>query len=294
MIDPTKYKNTLTYGRKASEQRAWRIENLRLLDLLRADLEAHFATAGRTAEERERLWKGATMPAYPTVLYLRDSSTCCGGFAGGTCELCEEPEARRAMRCTTCGGSWVLEAPPKHLEGCHEAPDVGFLDVDGVLNHEGTYAENARLRPGASRPEHWIDPACVHRLNHLGALTGMVFVLSSGWRTFRSIPGQPFGGLRGTLGVLRACGLSAPLVSATPDLVTRAEAEETPRRVWGDRGAEIRAWLGRFPARAWVVLDDQPIHGIPALHLVQTRIAVGLTDEDVERAVASHRAQRGW
>lgn len=164
--------------------------------------------------------------------------------------------------------------------GCSVRSVIVFLDIDGVLNHQQLYDANlARGTP--TPPDGWIDRACVARLNELCARTGASVVISSSWRTYASIPGQPVGGFAGTVGVLRACGLTAEVIGATPDHATpemRAQQERAPR--W----PEIRAWLEAHPAARWVVLDDSEIPGTPEDRFVRTDIAVGLTDDDCERA----------
>lgn len=163
---------------------------------------------------------------------------------------------------------------------------VVFLDIDGVLNHQRLY-DSLRSRAGRTTPSDWIDADCVARLDALCARTGARLVISSSWRTYADIPGQPVGGLTGTVAVLRSRGLVADVIGATPDHATpemRAQQERAPR--W----PEIRAWLEAHPAVRWVVLDDSEIPGTPEDRFVRTDIAVGLTDEDCERAALA----LGW
>ncbi len=160
---------------------------------------------------------------------------------------------------------------------------VVFLDIDGVLNHQQLYDANlARGTP--TPPDGWIDRACVTRLNELCARTGANVVISSSWRTYASIPGQPVGGLAGTVGVLRACGLTAEVIGATPDHTTEAQRAKQERAA---RWPEIRAWLDAHPeVERFVVIDDCEVTA-PADRFVQTSLAVGLTDNDCERARAA-------
>ena len=160
---------------------------------------------------------------------------------------------------------------------------VIFLDIDGVLNHQRLY-DSLRSRAGSTAPADWIDADCVARLDALCARTGARLVISSSWRTYADIPGQPVGGLVGTVAVLRSRGLVADVIGATPDHTTdemRARQERAPR--W----PEISAWLSAHSAARWVVLDDSEIPGTPEAHFVRTDIATGLTDEDCERAAAA-------
>ena len=147
---------------------------------------------------------------------------------------------------------------------------VVFLDVDGVVNHD------AWSRP---RGEEWelIDPACVARVERLCRATGAAVVISSAWREVV--------GLARTVAALRANGLTVDVVGETP-VITRAFYAESPR------GDEVRAWLStRAMVDRWVVLDDNHVDVDPG-RFVLTNPAVGLTDADVERAVAILSAPR--
>jgi hypothetical protein len=157
---------------------------------------------------------------------------------------------------------------------------VVFLDIDGVLNHQRLY-DSLRSRAGRTTPSDWIDADCVARLDALCARTGARLVISSSWRTYADIPGQPVGGLTGTVAVLRSRGLVADVIGATPDHTTdemRARQERAPR--W----PEIRAWLDARPGvSGYVAIDDCEI-AAPSERFVRTSLAVGLTDNDCERA----------
>lgn len=52
-----------------------------------------------------------------TTIYVRDSSVCCGGFAGGCCDECERPEPRDGWRCS-CGAQWTVDGSLWHCQGC--------------------------------------------------------------------------------------------------------------------------------------------------------------------------------
>lgn len=140
-----------------------------------------------------------------------------------------------------------------------------FLDIDGVLNSEQWY-HSMGLPPNP--PSAWLDPACVARLDALARETGASLVLSSSWRLIL--------GLEKTAAALASRGLSAPFVGETPDR-THDGAE-------ADRWGEIRAWLGlHSDVTRWAIVDDLPLVGVPDGRLVQTSIAVGLTDTDCAR-----------
>jgi hypothetical protein len=157
-------------------------------------------------------------------------------------------------------------------------PALVFADIDGVLNSRETYD---RHDASGERwpPVRWLEPALIARLDALCARTGARIVVSSGWRTHLA------GGWREVAEVLRAAGLRARVVGGTP--VAAGPDEERIAR----RGGEIRAWIAQsakdnaFVSR-WVVLDDCEVDVRPE-RFVRTDIAVGLTDNDVERAVAA-------
>lgn len=153
-----------------------------------------------------------------------------------------------------------------------------FLDVDGVLNHEALYATNAARLPVPTPPVGWLDRACVARINALCERTGAQVVISSGWRRYL--------GVAGALTTLRAGGLTAKVLGATPviDVLPHDHPDAARLHRWG----EIRAWLDAHPeVTRWVVIDDVELAGVPAGRQVRTDIAVGITDADCDRAAAA-------
>lgn len=144
---------------------------------------------------------------------------------------------------------------------------VVFLDMDGVMGAARVWAQNASKR--WTSPAGWVDPAMVPRLNRLVRRTGARVVVSSSWRKY--IGGD------GVAAVLWACGFVGEVIGATPVMGDEPET-------W--RGREIDRWLmGRADVDRWVVLDDLAV-AVDAGRLVRTNMQVGLTDADVERAVA--------
>jgi len=149
---------------------------------------------------------------------------------------------------------------------------VVFLDIDGVLNHSAHYTSLAP-RLGHTTPVDWIDRTCVARLDALCERTGAAVVVSSSWRIYLRDKG-------GAAPVLAAAGLRAPVIGETPDHTTETDRETVIAGRWG----EIRAWLDAHPeVTGYVVLDDCEVTA-PTARFVRTSIAVGLTDEDCERA----------
>lgn len=154
-----------------------------------------------------------------------------------------------------------------------DPPDraILMLDVDGVVNHWALYAarENDPAYANGDDTE-WMDPVCVARVQAICDRTGAAIVISSSWRLIV--------GLARTTAALRAHGLTADVVGETP--------EHAHREFRVRRASEIRAWLAEHAlVERWCVLDDESVSVDPD-HFVRTHVAVGLTDADVERAVA--------
>ena len=175
-----------------------------------------------------------------------------------------------------------------------EGPVV-FLDVDGVLhplNERGfpLLAELsdliARNEEGEKTPEvrsrvcdGEFHTPCMQALQQLHASTQAHFVLSSTWR-------QAANDVAAVNEQLRKWDL--------PQLIGC-----TGRDKGGSRAAEIAAWLADHPGtgdpRPFVILDDYriPEEGCTSssllqlgTHLVQTDPAVGLSEHDVDSAIA--------
>lgn len=163
------------------------------------------------------------------------------------------------------------------MSAAARSPSVSviFLDIDGVLNHPGVYAECAK-RPGRTRPVDWLDRACVARINTICARTGAAVVISSGWRRYL--------GMEAAVDVLREGGLSAVVRGATPE----APFPELPDAVLLMRWGEIRAWLdAHSDVTQWVVVDDLALQDVPEGRFVRTDGAVGITDADADRIAAA-------
>ena len=128
-----------------------------------------------------------------------------------------------------------------------------FLDIDGVLNCDGT--SNPRKFP------YVVDPILLHRFNHLLTRTAAQVVLSSSWRYDPA-------------GLFSARFHGIPFIDVTPDL------PHEPRR------KEILAWLRERPIERFAVIDDQDDE-LDDLPLFQPYAGEGLTDE-VANAVADY------
>lgn len=82
---------------------------------------------------------------------------------------------------------------------------IVFLDVDGVMNHYGSFARSEGSGLLVASSAHVLDPACVDRVLRLVRETDADVVLSSTWR---------LDARRGSLDALRAAGIR--WVASTP------------------------------------------------------------------------------
>jgi hypothetical protein len=132
---------------------------------------------------------------------------------------------------------------------------VLFVDVDGVLATPRT------------RPVGTLDPALVARLDRLCREAGAVVVISSSWRAM---------GLETLRALFDRAGFTGAIVGATPDLGAAAT-----------RGEEIAAWHLEHGPTDYAILDDDAADmGDLLPRLIRTRTTVGLSEEDVARALA--------
>lgn len=116
---------------------------------------------------------------------------------------------------------------------------VLFLDVDGVLNHSGSYTGNAL----GAQP---IEPDAVALLNEVIDATGCYIVLSSSWRGMGELEDK-----------LRACGALRhvyPMDWRTPRLESVTKGGVIVATV---RGNEIATWLQCHPdVERYAIVDD--------------------------------------
>eukprot|EP00927_Polykrikos_kofoidii_P030965 TRINITY_DN26630_c0_g1_i1.p1 TRINITY_DN26630_c0_g1~~TRINITY_DN26630_c0_g1_i1.p1 ORF type:complete len:302 (+),score=37.51 TRINITY_DN26630_c0_g1_i1:52-957(+) len=154
---------------------------------------------------------------------------------------------------------------------------VIFLDIDGVLN--GLWGK--KTLPFAS-----FDESCMSRLKLLLERSGASIVLSTPWRKHLSYLNDVFANY-GLLGnVSPRSGPERPIHSQM-----RTPAFADPRR----RDFEIVRWLAmnqkELGVDSWVVLDSMNLLCFPETQemlegrVVCTDPCVGLTDEDVEKAL---------
>lgn len=144
-----------------------------------------------------------------------------------------------------------------------------FLDIDGVLNSDTWFASLGR-EPNGNVDD--IDPSAVRRLNSLVERTDAKIIISSTWRLFYRRPALQ--------SILSRCGLKSRIAGVTPTVPN------------GVRGDEIQSWLnvsnlipGAYSPTGMVILDDDADMAHLSPWLVRTSAHVGLTEEDVDRAV---------
>jgi hypothetical protein len=161
-----------------------------------------------------------------------------------------------------------------------------FLDFDGVLNSWAYFKSrdpDADAGAGVAWALAQLDPVAVKRIDTVVEKTDCYIVISSTWRL-----GDTLSALRDFLG---AKGLrSGRVVGKTPNGFLEPELRGFGEKLY--RAHEIAHYLherreaGRDVTR-FAIVDDDVDAGIGyAPQFVQTDIAVGITDADVEKLVA--------
>jgi len=164
---------------------------------------------------------------------------------------------------------------------------VIFLDIDGVLNHPGTWAAGAPWRQqGNALLRVPVEPACVARLNRLAETAEAKIVISSSWRLYAR--------WRDLGPALARHGLECEVIGETPNLVNdQAWLDAWRARTGGpflydrlERGWEIAEWLRRREdVSSFVILDDCDDMSDLRHRLVLTDPVFGIDDPDVDRAL---------
>ena len=146
-----------------------------------------------------------------------------------------------------------------------------FLDIDGVLD---TYKSRYQL-----------DLVLLERLGNLLARTDAKIVVSSSWRSndvagtveFMTDPDNPSVGSNPFPFTDKVVGITPILYSVIDGDIDRPAT----------RGEEIAAYLKDHPCDNYVILDDcDEMQRDQWPHLVLVNDEVGLTDEDMEKAVS--------
>ncbi len=155
-----------------------------------------------------------------------------------------------------------------------------FLDVDGVLNSKFWDDEHQReISEGK-----YVDLEAVKLLGDLVRRTDAKVILHSGWRFWFDESMNP---LRPEAeyfaDAMKKEGIS--IAGVTPDLTT--EEIRITKKFSLVKADEILLWLKENACDNWVVLDDLDLHNSEISgHQVMTNADRGLTEADVEKAVA--------
>lgn len=141
---------------------------------------------------------------------------------------------------------------------------VIFLDIDGVLNHQGMTNEDW-TKYGTCGGS--IDPKCVKILNDLTDEYPCKIVVSSTWR---------LDGLMKVREALVEAGVTAEIIGTTPRLMYSGSV----------RGNEIKSWMDvRTDVESYVILDDDSDMLYPQrFNFINVDPYVGLTYRDTFRA----------
>lgn len=160
---------------------------------------------------------------------------------------------------------------------------VIFLDIDGVLNHQGYL--NAKKQEGQElivKPEDWygahqIEPEKVELLNRIVEATKAVVVVCSTWRKRFSREEMQE--------MLLQRGFKGRLWDFTPPPFQKSGGR------WSTTGDEIAKWLEKARAESphadivYVVLDDNDIHNAQVVPQIRTSMESGLEEDHVELAI---------
>lgn len=141
------------------------------------------------------------------------------------------------------------------------------MDFDGVLNSV-KYTESIADDEYPKLSVEWwakgLDPKPIRLLNEIVDRTGAQVVVSSSWRIGF--------GPKGLGTILQMRGFTGRVIDRTVYLAGQPRSDE------------IEEWLNAHEVESYVILDDDDDAEIDG-HFVQTHIMVGLTKEDVEKAV---------
>ncbi|SFN97186.1 Broad specificity phosphatase PhoE [Pseudobutyrivibrio sp. UC1225] len=157
--------------------------------------------------------------------------------------------------------------------------NVIFLDVDGVLNSK--FWDNEHQREISEGK--YVDVDSVKLFSKLVKKTNAKVILHSGWRFWFDDEMKPnraeakfFADVMEKEGVF--------ISGVTPDLTT--EEIRKAKKFSLVKAGEILQWLKDNPTDNWLVIDDLDLQNSEiASHQVKTDAEVGLTENDVEKAL---------
>lgn len=159
-----------------------------------------------------------------------------------------------------------------------------FLDIDGVLNNDRfSLVEWKAKNPGKRyTPYHCFNSENVEQFNRLVRETGAEVVVSSTWRIGPWFEDPPMTPKKLEKIIRENGGVECNVVDFTPEIPSKKMFELMPR--W----REIEKYLHKhnMTDSTFVVLDDRPdAWRGPDPRFIQTDEKVGLTAEDVDRAI---------
>jgi hypothetical protein len=145
---------------------------------------------------------------------------------------------------------------------------IVFLDVDGVMNFDGTKTRN---RHGA----YGIEPVLAERVKRILRTANAGYVLSSAWRKYPDLKAEVHAALQ-------------------PDGWRFGCTDCSPR---GDRADEIQNWLYVYGPRGpvyFVIIDDWNLESNFPGHCVTTHSTIGITEDDVSKALRILERPATW
>ena len=140
-----------------------------------------------------------------------------------------------------------------------------FLDIDGVLNSEEFSRWLWNNHEKKYRGYELLDQRAILCLQDIVFVTGAEIVLSSSWR----------------ISSLRTKQLKEQLLPYGLEIIDCTISDAR-----GERGEEIKEWLGRNPdVSHYVILDDDNDMSDIKDHLIQTTFYKGLLPEHATKAI---------
>jgi hypothetical protein len=157
-----------------------------------------------------------------------------------------------------------------------------FLDIDGTVNSDAYCTSKEYLEETSQMSEqlimlvnHYVllDPKALGLVNDLVDRSGATVVLSSTWRAKYS-PSE-------ITKMMQDRGATFTVSDSTPVLHGKVNSSRIPR------GKEISAYLAKLEVKpeSFVILDDHDDMLSLGQFLVKTTMKLGLTSDDVERAL---------
>lgn len=159
---------------------------------------------------------------------------------------------------------------------------VLFLDIDGVLNTEWWYTQLDKNTP-KDKYGYAFDPNSVANLKKILDETGAVIVISSSWKSFGFVELEEMWSNR---------SLPGRIIDITPNSISDqmlldANLEEI--ELIPIRGFEIKEWIetkGKGVSNYAIIDDMNNILPEQYSHFVEINSAIGITNDNAERAIS--------